>query len=321
MARQKKSVGLSDVQFSQNGEVANTLFNPEPQYTPQIGSNEELAQSEMENIIFRLVDRNKQGGVTIGCEDYVMNPYVWDKDGNKSIGSTPFMDSIHLLMGEDEIWGSRLKLKYGAEFSKFVKENTRKIAPRFINRTITVPKWDTPMIEFLRHHRDHIDNKYNKQRGRNNFFEYNPHREAEEANKKILLELECMQKLVELSEEKTTKLCVYLNIPLFGSLTGVKKQKTILQSNLMLFGKNDPEKFMKLLIDESIDVNYLIVKAITSSLIDTAQVHSTGKIYWSTGAFICSCVDESPKNALLNLALSKTSAGNEFLEQLKKVVM
>jgi hypothetical protein len=49
---------------------------------------------------------------------------------------------------------------------------------------------------------------------------------------------------------------------------------------------------------------------------------TNGKLYWATGAMICSVQGtDNAKDTLLNLALSSTAAGEEFVEQLKKIVI
>lgn len=310
MARPKKSgVSLSDVRLSQNGEQS---LHQEPVYIPDFEeqvsdvSEEEKPQGSG-NVIFRLVDNNKKGNVYIDCEDYVINP------------KTNKMDSIHLLVGEDEIWGSVLKVKYGVNFADTIKR-TKRLSLKFENRTLIVPDWDAPAIEFLRHTRYSIDNKHNKVKGRIQYYEYNVLREAQLAEMKMALELEAMSKISVMEEAKIKKLCIYLNVPLNDTL-GELKPLSLLRAGLALKMKSNPEDFLRKIDDPSVEVNYMVLKAIKDSRVDISQVNSTGKIYWATGSLICSNTESTAKDTLVQLALSKTAAGNDFLEQLKKVLI
>jgi hypothetical protein len=306
MAKAKNNaIGIGDIQFAQQGE---TQVLQEPIYIP---SNEEDVVDDEEkgsgNIIFRLVDNSKKGNVYIDCEDYVINP------------KTKQMDSIHLLVGENEIWGSVLKEKYGSNFADTIKR-TKRLSLKFENRTHIVPNWDIPAMEFLRHTRYCIDNKHNKVRGRVTYYEYNPMREAEAAERKMALELEAMSTISLMEENKVKKLSIYLNLPLNDTL-GELKPLSLLRAGLGIRMKNDPEAFIKLITDESVEINYLVLKAIKNSKVDISQANTTGKIYWATGSLICSCTDAKPKDTLIQLALSRTNAGNDFLNQLKQVLI
>jgi hypothetical protein len=310
MARPKNStgVGISDIAFAQNGETEQII---EPSYIPPTEDFSNFDSSVPDkkdgNTIFRLMDKEKKGSVYISTEDYVLNP------------TTGKMDSIHLLIGEDEIWGSELKKKYGAASFAELLKTSRRESFKFVNRSLLIPNWDEPAINFLRHTRHCVDNK-NKERSRfiTQYYEYNPAREAEEADKKMALEMEAMEKLFTLDEAKIKKLCIYLGILLTDGL-GETKTPQILKRDLGGKIKNDASGFLKLLQDESVEINFLIVKAIRDSKIDTSQVNTTGKIFWATGSLITAANGRQPKIALLELALSNTSAGKEFLEQLKLV--
>jgi hypothetical protein len=310
MAKAKnKAVSLSDIQFSQTGEQQ---FHQEPVYIPTVENisnvlNEENENQGSGNVIFRLVDNNKKGGVYIDCEDYVINP------------KTKQMDSIHLLVGENEIWGSELKEKYGINFNDTIHK-IKRLSLKFENRTLTIPDWDTPAIEFLRHTRYCIDNKHNKIKGRVQYYEYNPLKEAELANYRMTKEMEAMEKLFSLDEGKVKKLCIYLNIPLNDTLGEIKPIQ-LLKRDLGIKIKNDPENFLNLSMSEEVEINYMVLKAIKDSKIDISQINTNGKIYWATGSLICASIDNNAKNTLVQLALSKTNGGNEFLEQLKKVLI
>lgn len=255
-------------------------------------------------VVFRLVNSNRHGRIHIHGECAAINPI------------TKKIDTIHLIRNEDEIWGSKLKEKYGSQFLEIIRNRRDDII--FEDRTLRIPVWDMPAIEFMRNNKDCIDNKNRKGGGKNEFFEYNPHRQAELALAKQQKVVEAMQVCFELTDITAKKLVLFYGIPLNDEL-GEIKTNSLLKRDLALKAQSDPEKFIALVNDPIVEISFMISKALIENKIDIST--HTGKAYFSTGGFICSIPNGAkPKNHLLEFATLGSNESKQFVQNLKNIL-
>lgn len=296
MARPSKAVSLNDTNLSSQEEPQ--LFENFVENAHKLGADNDNPESEW--VIFKLVSNARRGRVNIDGQDDVFNP------------KTGKVERIRLVSGVESIW-----VKDQKDLTEdYIKRNKRTL--QFEDRVLRLPKWDISAIEFARITRHCVDNANRKSGSKHEFFEYNPKKQAEAAMQKEMLAIDAMQKLFELEIPKMTKIALFEGVQFFDEL-GERKSDTQIRRDLALKVKQNPERFLGIVDDPSVEISYLIAKAIKDGKLEVGR--EAGKIYYANGGFIMSYpTNSNAKSALVDFATSKTKEANEFLENLKQLV-
>jgi hypothetical protein len=295
-----KGASISDVNLSQNGELPYQPFQNVVINAHELGQDEPRPDSEW--VIFKLKGK-RNGRLYIHGEDEVYNV---EKES---------LQRLVCLKGEGEVWWHKLEGKYKLEdISKL-----RRTDLFFEGGVLRIAKHDKGAVDFLRNSRNCTDVKNRKVAGRHDYFEYNPQKQAEELQRKTMQGVSAMRELFQLGEEKLRKIALFEGIP-FNDELGESKSLMQIQNDLALRASNNPERFLNLLEDPSVEISFLIARAIKDSKIEINR--DLGKIHYSQGGgFIMSYpTNKNPKNCLVDFATSKTKDANEFLENLKQLV-
>lgn len=300
MGRPLKGASLSDINLSQNGELPYQPFPNHVENAHELGRDEPRQESEW--VIFKLKGK-KNGRVYIHCDDEVYNAE------KKSI------QRLVCLKSEQKVWWFDLEGRYKLEDVS----RQRRTDLFFEGGVLRVAKHDVAAVTFLRNTRNCIDNPNRKIGGKHEYFEYNPQKQAEELQRKTMMGVNAMRELFLLEESKLKKIALFEGIP-FNDELGEAKSLMQIQNDLALRASNNPERFLNLLEDPSVEISFLVARAIKDSKIEINR--DLGKIHYSQGGgFIMSYpTNKNPKNCLVDFATSKTKDANEFLENLKQLV-
>lgn len=294
---------LQDVQLSMNGEEKSGL----DAIADEVSSIAKKDSPTVENeyVIFKLVDTKRKGRVYIdGIDDDILNP------------KTKNRERIWLLSGTSSIWSTELVEQL--KDKDFVRNNRRSL--QFEGGVMRVPKWDERMLEFVRVCRHLIDNPNRRTGSKFEFFEYNPAKQQEEALKKEMLEIDMAIAAREMPIDKARKLANFFGIIFYDEL-GQPKSDDGIRRELMLFAKRDPKRFQQNLESKEVEIAYLIKKAIIDSKIDLGG--TDGNVSWSNGGFIAKIPvarKSQTQQYLVELAMTNSDEGKQFLEQLQKIV-
>lgn len=294
-----KPAGLSDLNYSKNGEQPE-MISPQPEsYVPMY---EPVNVIEEKYIIFKLADNTKDGGVHLPNECDVINP------------KTNRIERMRLLVGIDTVWMKEQKdlpPGYASQFRRTLSFNRGA-------KILRVPESDTTAIEYLRFCNWNIGNPKRKTGSRFEFYEYNPAKQQEDALKKEMLEIEMAISASNEPEESMRKHAAFLGIQMWDTY-GFPKKTDGIRSEYILAAKRNPGLFKKTVGSKEVEVAYLINKAISENLIDLGG-HS-GSISWAAGGRICNVpVGRNTIEYLIELALNSMSQeGKDFLNRLQTV--
>jgi hypothetical protein len=299
---------LREVENAMNGEQSNAL-QKEIDYVPEATLSEEQNPINIEFVIFKLANSNKDGGVHIPGIDYVIDPRTITP--KKPNGNGPEM--IRLINGVTTIWAKEQKDIDAA----YIKKNMRTISFPRGSRFITVPTWDATQIDFMRHARHNTKNPNRKTGTKTEYYEYDPNEQAKALLDKEMLEVEMVALASQQPIEKIKPHAFYLGIK-FDDEYGIPKPENRLKAEYMLVAKRDPKRFKETVDSEEVAIQFMIRKAIVDGRIDISK--GDGYAYWAGGAKICLLPKtEKPLKTLTELAITKNKEGREFKEQLKKV--
>lgn len=264
----------------------------------------------MDFVVFKLANANKDGGVYIPGIDYVIDPRTITKE--KPNGNGPEM--IRLINGVTTIWAKEQK-----DLDKdYIKKNIRTISFPRGTRFITVPTWDQPQIEWMRVARHNVKNPNRKTGSKTEYFEYDPNEQAKALLDKEQLEIEVVVIASQQPIEKIRPHAFYLGIK-FDDDYGIPKPESRLKADYILAAKRDPKKFKETVDSEEVNIQYTIRQGIIDGKIDISK--GDGYAYWAGGNRICLLPKtEKPLRVLTELAVTKNKEGREFKEQLKKIV-
>lgn len=250
-------------------------------------------------VIFKLKGNQKKG-VYIDGQDDVLNPKT---------GKT---ERIRLLTGISTIWMSEQK-----EVDKeYVRNNRRSL--EFRGRVCRINKMDTAALEFARICNSNAGTKNRIKSTRFEFFEYDPIKQAEEALKKEVLELDMAFKAKEMSPEWIKKYASFIGINLINELAQAKPDSALRQE-VMLYAKKNPIVFEKMIANnKEVEVHWQIKSAILDNKIDITK--TPGSAYWGSGGFITKFVTTiNPVKQLTDFAMTATEEGRDFLNKLKSI--
>jgi hypothetical protein len=293
-----KAVGLSEANFSQQGEIRESRQQEEA----SVALNEAPASATGTTFkIFKLSDTKKNGRYHMeGIDD------VWNEKKGR-------MERIRLLRGYPSIWVEDQK---GLEKS-FVEQNRRSLI--FDRRVLRVADYDVEALEFLSLCNANLDNANRKGTRKVTFFQWNPKRTAELERAKRVAKVEAIKYASLASDEEMRKHCNFLGITFVDEL-GMPKSMEALRNDYELYAEAQPNKFMQSAGSKEVEIAFIVKKALIDNKIDTTT--KRGSAYWSNnGGFICKIpADKKPQNYLVEFAMYSQDDSRAFLEQLKKLV-
>lgn len=299
---------LRDIQYALNGDAKSKEteyeFKPKTQFRPK-------PKREKGFVVFKLVKNNRNGGVYIPNIDYAIDFRTVTEE--KPNGNGPEM--IRLLRGVPTIWAK----EQTHLDAKYIQKNARYIEFPAGTRFKAVPVHDVTMLEFMRIAKHNLKNENRLASSKTEYFEYDPTEVAKERLERDQKEMLAIVTANQTPFEKMKKHAFYLRIPLVNEL-GMPKNETQLRPDYMLAAKREPLRFLETLDSPEVEVTFLVRMAIMDNKIDISR--RDGRIHWANGGeLICSCPkpDQSIE-VLVELGLSKTEIGNEFLEKLKRSV-
>ncbi len=302
---------LADVNYSRNGEqqpnnnevVGNDAPTTLPLPTENKLPGQQNVQPDQKYVIFKLVNKSRNGGVYIPYIDDAINP------------ATGRMERMRLLTGVDTIWQKDQK-----DIPKeYVDKNGRNIQFPRGAKFIRIPTWDTTALEFMRRCRHNITNPDRKTGSKCEFFEYDPAKEAKAAEEKEFLALEMAIKAKEMPEEKMRKHASFLGIQFIDAEMGLPKQPSKIRQEYMLYAKRNPEFFKQTMDSREVDIQFAIKNAILDGKIDIGK--QPGTAFWSGTMGVIGRIppNQKPLQYLTELALTNTPEGRAFKEQLQTV--
>lgn len=294
MEKQTTAASIADIEFMQNGEQSQI---PETPYVPQIPLESREEEEKETWIIFKMI--KKVRAYHLDAYEDVFNP------------ATKGFERIRLLAGVDTIW-----LKEQKEIDKdYVRGNLRPL--KFENGILRISSWDKSGLARVRASNSLVDNPNRKKGGKYEFFEYDPARAAKEALDKEFLELEMVVKAKEMPEEKMLKHAAFLKIQMVDELNRPKGPDGI-RKEYMLAAKRNPAFFKRTMDSKEVDIQYMIRAAILDSKIDLGKDQNTA--YWGGGGYICRIPQgRKPLDYLVELAMTNSSEGKHFMEQLNQI--
>jgi len=297
MARKPSGATLSHIHETMRSP------NPEENYKEQqeIGYSQialsNSAQTKDEWVVFKLVNTKKKGRVYIDHINDTIHP------------ETGKVERMRLLSGVDSIW-----LKDQKNVTEdYAKNNRRSLI--FEGKICRIPKYDEAAINFARLSSHCIDNPKRKSGSKQEFFEWNPSKQAEEQKKKQMLKLEAIRKAFEVDENFMKKHALYLGVSPIDEV-GFAKSLEAMRNEYAMKADLNPQQFLESFQSPLVEISFLIKKALSQAKIDVGRERN--KAYWGTGKFICTILQhQTPLDALIELAASNTAEGREFLTELK----
>ncbi len=243
--------------------------------------------------IYKLASNKRKGRINIdGIDDNVLNPTTKKRDS---------------------IWSS--DLKETIRDKDFLNANRRSL--QFERGILRIPKWDTRAIEFADHCKHNIGSKDRKAGSKFEFYEYDPAKQQKAALAREQFEIQTMLKANEVPEADMRKHASFLGIVFVDEL-GEPKTTEGIRTEYIIAAKRDPKRFSETLSSKEVDVSYLIKRAIIDNKIDLGGAN--GNISWAKGGLITKMPSgRKPQEYLLELAMSHTKEGQEFLGHLESV--
>jgi hypothetical protein len=253
--------------------------------------------------LFKLVDSNKKGGVRLSNIDDVKNPV------------TGKVERIRLLSGIDSIWQKDQK-----DITKdYVQANW--IELRFFRnqKMMRVSKDNPQVLEFLRITNSNIGNPDRVKGSRHEFFEYDSALADSEAYELENFELEMALEAKSMKPDMMRKHAAFLGIALTNSL-GEQKSDDGVRKDYVMYAKRNPAYFKQTMADKTVELSWLVRKAISEGLVDVGR--ERGKVFWSKSGGMIGVYpqNQNAQDYLTDLANTNTEDGQRFKEQLKQFV-
>lgn len=297
MSEKGTSLGLLHAQITGSGENRSN----DQEYFPGTTDSPYTPPTQVgEYFILKLVKKIGRGNINIDGQCDVLNP------------ATSKVERVRLLSGIDTIW-----LKEQKDITKeYVDQNRRSL--QFSDGVCRIPYTDTSAIEYAKIHNGFVDNPKRRSGSRFEFFEWNPQRMADERLKKRVFKLDAMRKAMDCPLEEMKKHAVYLGVMPTDEF-GIPKGEKYFRDEYVLKAEENPTRFMESFGSKLVEITFMVRKAVMDAKIDLHR--EQGKIYFSTGKFICSIASgQKPIEVLVDLGTSSTESGKEFLEDLQRAV-
>lgn len=263
-------------------------------------------------VIFKLANKTQSGGVYLPTIDDVVNPDTIT-DSNKK-GS---VERMRLLNGIPSVW-----MKDQKDISpEYVRQNARQLHFARGNggdRVLRISEHDTAALTFARLCNHNIGSKSRRSGSRFEFYEYDAAREEREASEKQFKSLDAAIEAKQQPLEKMRKHANFLGIPLVNNM-GLPKGEDGIRREYIIYAQKHYEYFMKTLGSKEVDISFMVRMAIIDGLIEIDR--EPGKIYWAKqGGFIgVYAQGVRPDQYLIDLALTNSNEGKQFLDQLQTI--
>jgi len=296
----KTAISMSDVEFSQKGESAST--QPAGDFSAISFPPSESVASDLKYHIFKLA-KHKKGRVHVdGICDNVLNP------------KTQKRERIYLLQGAHSIWESELEpiLKDKDSYKR------RRRDLLFTDGVCRIRSdWEN-YLEFARHTTRNVG-KRRVGLLRYDFFEYDAAEEQKARLEKQQAKINVILEVGKMDDDQVKKLSSYLGIIFYDEI-GQPKTADGIRSELLLKADTQPEIVKKFIGSKEVEIAYLVKKAILDSKIDLQG--QSGNAIWAGGkGFICKIpAARKAHEYLTELAMTNSSEGKTFLEQLQTIL-
>lgn len=262
-----------------------------------------LPKEDKEWIIFKLVGNSNGGSVYLDNIDDVINP------------QTGKVERIRLLRGVPSIW-----LKDQKDVTKeYADQNFVTLKFERKTRILRVRSTDENTVEFLRRMNANIGNKDRIRGTKVEIYEYDSAAAEKEAFEREEFELEMALLAKKAESGEMRKHAAFLGIRLISDI-GEAKSDDGVRREYVMYAKRNPDYFKKTFKSTETELSWLVRKAIADNLIDINT--EPGKVFWAKNGGVIAVMPQT-RNAqeyLTELAMTNTKEGQEFKEQLKKVV-
>lgn len=304
-----KATSIKEINYSLLGEIDKIESEQQEEFVPQPATELPLpkaAEPKQEFVIFKLVNKSRNGGVIIPHIDYVIDPER-PQDG---------VQMIRLLKGIPSIWAREQK-----DLTKeFVQNagNIRNIEFLRGQKFTRIPLWDTALLEFAKVSRHNIGNPNRKSGSKFEFYEFDPKAVADYRLKKEMLEIDMAIIAKQKPEVEMRKHAAFLGITLVNEV-GIPRSEPEIRIDYILTAKHRPTIFSDTLKSKEVDVQYQIVSLIRDGKIDLGR--EPNKAYWANSGSLISPIPQGrkPHEYLTDLALTNTESGKHFLESLQLI--
>lgn len=256
-----------------------------------------------QNIVFMLVKKKQKRLTLDGICHNVMN----EKTGK--------YETIRLIRGAPSIWTSELtELLKDKEYV-----NKNRISLRFRDGISIIPVTDVNQIEYARNHKDNVGTNRNGS-GKYDFYEYDAAEEQKRRHDVRMSRIRLIQTISEMKEESMVKLALFLGIKPYDDEIGLPMTPDGFRTELLIKADKEPEIVSRYLNKPEVEISYLVRKGIMDGKIDLGG--QTGNVLWAGNAgFICKIPQaRKPLEYLTELAMTNSSEGKTFKEQLESIV-
>lgn len=255
-----------------------------------------------ERVIFKLSNNRKKGRVWV---DNIADCYNEE---------TKKVERARILIGVDALW-----IKDQKHIDKDYAAHNKPQNFCFEDGKMAIGIRNENLIKFMRMRDGFLENKNRGTGAKDEYYEWNPQRQEQEALEKEMLEIEAMQLAMAQPFDKLKKHAAYIGGVSFVDELGEPRTEQGVRTLYVRQARRDPKKFKESLDSKEVEVSYLIRKALIDARIDVGN--ATGLIKWANGGVICSMPrGNDPYKHLFELALSTSSEGKQFLEQLQKII-
>lgn len=291
---------LKDIQLSQSGEPKEQVHK-EPAFSFPTDVSQDVKKDEVYNVIFRLVKKKKGRTHIDGICNNVLNP------------NTKKRERAWLLMGASSIWQSELVEEL--KDKEYVKRSRYSLT--FEDGICRISSINERELEFARVNAHNVGKNRN-QAGKFDFYEYDPQEEQKERLKVQSKAVELVVRAKEMGVEQMKKLASFMGITFVDDL-GMAKGDDGIRTELMIKANTQPLIFEKYLDSKEVEIAYMVKRAIIDAKIDlTAQ---EGNAMWAGGKGFIAKIPSNRKayEYLTELAMTNSSDGRDFKEQLEKM--
>lgn len=295
---------LKDYKFAMTGEATTenqkAIQTAENEIIDEIRKTGKGITTSGEWIKFKLVNSNRKGGVHLPYIDDVINP----ETGN--------VERMRLLSGVSTVW-----MKEQKEITpEYARNNSRTIAFPRGQKVINISKNDKAALTFMRLTNSNIGSPSKTQGSRFEFYEFDADQMEKSAFEKesFALDMAIEAKQAEVGYMK--KHAHFLGISLMNEF-GDKKADDGVRREYVMYAKKNPDYFKQTMKTKEVEISYMVRSAISDSKIEIGR--EPGRAFWAkNGGAICAYpIGSDPSKHLIDLALTNSPEGKEFLDQLQ----
>ncbi len=278
--------------------LAHTAPIKEPNESIYIPTSRGPIVKDAANLVLRLVDTSRKGGLNIEGIVYNVN--------NPKTGKP---DTLRLLVGVYTPWAS----EQGTYTEKQLGKMRRSI--RFEDKTCIIPPKDEAAIEFVKHCPANIDSPNYGHGNKHTFYVHDPKRQADEQLELAMKAMEQVQYAATCDEMTMRRHANYLGVVSHDEF-GILKDVSVIRREYMLKAQTDYKTFKDTKDSPAVMISYLIKRAIQDNRIDIGK--QPGMAYWAAGGFICKVPNATKAvDYLIEFAMLPTEEGKQFLAQLQ----